>query len=161
GKARRLFLVLLILVAGTAARVKSVAWNDRIMGDMNLFALTARYFAHHGKLDYPFKQDYFGVADYRAMHSPSSQHPPVFPFLAGLMARWMGSDDTFAILKGITFACGVVAMAVALPLATTALQAQAAGPLALGAAAFLPLLVDFSGNGSPFIALAAIMGLLS
>ena len=46
------------IVLGILLRVASIWWNDRLLGDVNLFALTAREYAESGELNYPMKYDF-------------------------------------------------------------------------------------------------------
>lgn len=146
----------LAVVAGVAliARLLALLWNDRLFGDVNLYALVARQWTQTGRLDYPLKFDYFDPAPYLALTSPVSQHPPAWSWLAGLLTRYAGLPDAFAALKLLSLLGG---------LAVVVLGTLIARRLANDRCAFWtgfllslhPLLVDFSANGSPYIAVAA------
>ncbi len=45
-----LIIALIALVTGIILRIASFGWNDRLQGDVNLFALTAREFVFHKRL---------------------------------------------------------------------------------------------------------------
>jgi 4-amino-4-deoxy-L-arabinose transferase-like glycosyltransferase len=105
-------------------------------------------------LEYPLKLDYYGAAPYEALRSQATQHPPLFPFLAGVLSKLTGNGDTFTIAKYICFVMGLVVLRLVLALARVT---PSSIPVALVLASFMPLMVDFSGNGSPYIMLAAIL----
>jgi hypothetical protein len=152
---------LLILVIGTGLRLVSFAWNTRLKGDVALLALTAREFAQHGRLDYPMA---YGPAAYisaQTLTAPATQHPPLFPFLGGLLAIAAGTDDTFLTLKIIDLVGGLLLLAALLAAGLRGgwpFEALVAG---LGIAV-APMLVDYSANGSPYIlsALAILLATL-
>ncbi len=162
--ARRFFLYLTVLLGvvlpGAALRLMSVHWNQRLQGDVNLYALTAREFQRVSRLEYPFKYDYYGASRYESMRAQATQHPPLFPFLGGLVSKLTGNSDTFASLRNICLITGLMLLGLVVELAR-ATPLPVSAPVALTLAAFLPMLVDFSGNGSPYIILAAIFAGLS
>jgi hypothetical protein len=131
-------------------RVASLGWNDRLQGDVNLFALTAREVARNGRLVYPMRYEYSDHVPYLSFETPATQHPPLWPFSAGLLARALGSDDTFAVLKGLSFVAGLLLLWSVLRIG----RGRAAWLLALLFMAVSPLLVDYSANGSPYAAIA-------
>lgn len=144
----RLAVVALVLV-GCALRIWAVAWNDRLQGDVNLFALSAREFAESGTLRYPMKYEYSDSVEYCAPHSTASQHPPLFPLAAGVIARGARTDATFPLLKLLSLAGGLTLLA---SVARRALPRGSAGGLStLAFVGLSPTLVDFSGNGSPYV----------
>ena len=151
-----LALVLGVALAGTMLRLMSVHWNQRLQGDVNLFALSAREFYRESRLEYPLKLDYYGSAPYESLRSQATQHPPLFPFLGGLISKLTGNSDTFTALRYVCFVMGLIVLGLVVVLARiTPLSVSI--PVALALAAFLPMMVDFSGNGSPYIILAAIL----
>ena len=158
-------LAALIAATGLGLRIASFGWNTRIQGDVNLMALTAREFVQHNRLYYPM---IYGGAELRPfmtlnpVGSPATQHPPLYPFLAGLIGKLVGGDDTFSYLKLLDEAGGLALLGALL---WTALRRRDEAPawLAAGAmAAAAPLLVDFSANGSPYIlsTLAILLAIL-
>ena len=68
-------IALLILLAGIILRLISFGWNDRLQGDINLFALTAREFVLNDRLFYPMKFEYSDNVEYITLASPASQPP--------------------------------------------------------------------------------------
>ncbi len=141
--------VVTLLVVGSALRIWAVAWNDRLQGDVNLFALSARELAEAGTLRYPMKYEYSDAVAYCAPYSTASQHPPLFPFAAGILARGAGTDETFSALKLLSLAGGLTLLA---SVARRALSGTSAGALStLAFVGLSPTLVDFSGNGSPYV----------
>jgi len=158
-QSRRFFLYLTLLLGvvlpGTALRLMSVHWNQRLQGDVNLYALTAREFQRVSRLEYPFKYDYYGSSRYESMRAQATQHPPLFPLLGGLVSKLTGNSDTFASLRVICFVTGLIVLGLVVVLARVTPSASI--PVAFLLASFLPIMIDFSGNGSPYIILAAIL----
>ena len=156
--ARRLLLAagLLAIVAGVSLRVVSFTWNDRLQGDVNLFALTAREFAQNGRLHYPMKYEYSDNVDYLALHTPASQHPPLWPLVAGLLGKVLSTDNTFVVLKAM---CEVIGAALLAVVAAMGLHRgyRTEAVAALSCLALSPMLVDFSANGSSYGASALIL----
>lgn len=149
-----------ILGLGLFVRLVAFAWNDRLFGDVNLYALVARQWSETGRLDYPGKFDFFDPTPYLTLSSPVSQHPPAWSWLAGLLASLPLGLDEFAALKVLCLVCGLAVIVLGMALARTLLKnprsidngAITAVGLVL---ALHPMLVDFSANGSPYIAVAA------
>jgi hypothetical protein len=136
-----------------ALRVLSLGWNERLQGDINLFALTARELVQHGRLAYPMVYEYTGQAACSALTTPASQHPPAWPFIAGAVAGVLGTDDTFAVLKAMSLVAGLVLLTTVWLLQRRSSHALGPG-VALGLMALSPLLVDYSANGSMYVAVA-------
>lgn len=138
-----------LLLLGAVLRVWSFEWNDRVQGDIGLFALAAREFADSGQMEYPIKYEFSDRADYCSPRSVVSQHPPLFPWAAGLLARVTPGDDTFFWLKILSELGAILLLGW---LALRALRAPGAGTLVpLGLVVLSPALVDFSANGSPYV----------
>jgi len=78
-------LVWSIAALAIGLRVASLGWNDRLQGDVNLFALTAREVARNGRLVYPMRYEYSDRVPYLSFETPATQHPPLWPFSAGLL----------------------------------------------------------------------------
>lgn len=147
------------LVVGFALRIASFNWNNRLQGDVNLFALAAREFVNHSRLYYPMKIEYSDYVEYQALQAPASYHPPLWSFVCGLLGKAFRTDDTFFILKIMCEVAGV------LLIATIAYFGVRAGwpNEALVAVCFIalsPMLVDFSANGS-YNMLSATMVILA
>lgn len=141
--------VLALVLLGIVLRAWSFQWNDRLQGDVGLFALTAREFVESGALAYPIKYEYSDRVAYCGRRSVASQHPPLFPLLAGVGGRLLATDDTFVLLKLLAAMGGLALLAV---FAARALRPRAAGAIAgLALLAVAPMLVDFSANGSPYV----------
>jgi hypothetical protein len=102
------FIVCVSLALGVAARINSYNANDRLQGDVNLFALTACEFVESGRLFYPFKYDFSSHVTYQQLSDPATQHPPLWPLFAGLSARVFHSHDSFSVLKFLSFLFGVM-----------------------------------------------------
>ena len=145
-----------LLLSGLALRLISFNWNSRLHGDVNLFALTARELAINGKLQYPLKYEYFDKLPYLSLSTPASQHPPLWAWLGGMIARVLGNPDTFSILKGLGILSGM-ALLVALLATAWQMELKAEALVVLGLAALSPALVDFSANGSMYILTALIL----
>jgi hypothetical protein len=147
------FLVVLALLAVTAGgilRIMSFGWNDRLQGDVNLFALTAREFVHHNRLYYPMKFEFTDNVEYEAMESPASQHPPGWPLVAGLVGKAFQTDSTFYILKIV---CEIFGALLIIVVACAGMRFGWRNEMliAVSCISLSPMLVDFSANGSPYI----------
>ena len=91
-KMQRLVLAVVLVCLAFGLRASSFQWNDQLQGDVNLFALTAREFRHSGELRYPIKYEFSDQVPYCEARSVASQHPPLFPFAGGLLARVLDTD---------------------------------------------------------------------
>lgn len=151
------------IIMGVLLRIASFSWNNALNGDVNLFALTAREFALHGKLEYPMKYDYSPWVAYQTLHTPASQHPPLWSVIAGIIAKNLHSDDTFSILKILSEVCGVLLIGSMLCFGK---NFQVLEPffqyllfpptlfIACSLVSLSAVLIDFSANGSPYILMA-------
>ena len=146
----------LLLLAGVGLRGASFAWNTRLQGDINLFALTAREFVQHDRLYYPMKLEFSDHVAYKALASPASQHPPLWPLAAGLLGKVLRTDNTFPLLKLLCQAIGVGLMVLVI-YAGTRRRRPIETIAALAFVALSPELVDYSANGSPYILLATLL----
>lgn len=143
-----------ILGLGLAVRLAAFAWNDRLFGDVNLYALVAREWCSTGRLAYPGKFDYFDPTPYLALSSPVSQHPPAWSWLAGLLTSAHLAPDAFFALKLLCLVFGLAVIALGMGVARILGGTRAAVITGL-LLALHPMLVDYSANGSPYIAVAA------
>ena len=151
-----IILVTVILTGfGITLRWFSFSWNTRLYGDVNLFALTARQIAQSGQLNYPMKYDYSTHVPYFTLNSPAGQHPPLFPLMAGELARLIGVRDTFLILKALTYFWGIILLG--LFLYFTLQQSSVSRWVGLSLVSLSPWLVDYSANGSPYILIACLL----
>ena len=144
------------VAAGIILRILSFHWNDRLQGDVNLVALTAREFVVHNRLYYPMKYEYSDRVAYKVLESPSTQHPILYPFLCGLLGKAFGTDDTFLILKAM---CGFAGILLILVIAFWGAR-SGWGDVTLLAVTYIalsPMLVDFSANGSSYMVSAIII----
>lgn len=146
----------LLLLAGVVLRAAGFAWNTRLQGDVTLFALTAREFVQHDRLYYPFKWEFSDHVAYKTLASPASQHPPLWPFAAGLLGKVLHTDDTFPLLKLLGEAVGI-GLLVVVAYAGWRRGQQAATLAAVAFLASSPALVDYSANGSSYILSAALL----
>lgn len=138
----------LILLVGLSLRCFSLLWNDRIQGDVNLFALTSQELVRNDELRYPIKMDYSKNIPWQTLHSPQSQHPPLWSLAAGTIGKIVGSENTYRILQWMSFFVGI---AIILALRQWLnLSSPETSTTALTLAALSPMLVDFSGNGSQY-----------
>lgn len=144
-----LIITFLALAVGSYLRIASFHWNDRLQGDVNLFALTAREFVNHNRLYYPMKYEYTDHVEYQSLQSPASQHPLLWPFVCGLLGKAFHTDDTFLILKVMCEIAGAFLIAV---LAYIGIRADWPNEalVAICCVALSPMLVDFSANGLEF-----------
>jgi hypothetical protein len=148
-KMQKLVLAVVLVCLALGLRASSFQWNDQLQGDVNLFALTAREFRHSGELRYPIKYEFSDQVPYCEARSVASQHPPLFPFAGGLLARLVDTDATFPILKVLSEFGGALLLLAFAWLAAVAGRPGAFFALALLAAS--PVMVDFSANGSPYV----------
>ena len=148
----------LLLVAGVALRVASFAWNTRLQGDVSLFALTAREYVQHDRLYYPMKWEYSDQVSYKTLASPASQHPPLWPFAAGLLGKLFRTEDTFSLLKLLGEVTGIGLLAIVAFFGWRR-RLWAATLAAVAFLALSPALVDYSANGSSYILSALLLTL--
>lgn len=143
-------ITFLVIIIGLFLRVLSFSWNDRLHGDVNLFALTAREYVSNSRLYYPMKYEYSDNVPYLVLESPASQHPPLWPFVAGLFGKLFSTDDTFTILKVLSLVSGFALIAM---IAYGGFHNGwwLESLLAIIAITISPLIVDFSTNGSFYI----------
>lgn len=141
-------------MAGSILRIWSFQQNTRLYGDVNLFALTARQLAMHGRLTYPMKYDYTPQALYLSPESPASQHPPLWPLLGAILARLWNSPDTFLMLKLFSLFTGFCLWILFLPKPKPPSLTKL---IPFGLISISPWLVDFSTNGSPYILITLIL----
>jgi len=151
-------------ITGVYLRFSSYFWNDALMGDVNLFALTARQYALDGRLEYPMKYEFSKQVAYRTLTTPASQHPPLWPVLASQIAKRINSQDTFSILKLLSELTGIILIAITAIVAREAVGINELNiPNRAGLTTVLlscslvslsAVLVDFSANGSPYILMA-------
>jgi len=137
-----------VVVAGAAVRAAMIPQLDVLHGDVNLFAMSARSLAEHGRLAYPFKYVYLPEFEYRTLSQPAVQHTPLWPAAAGAVAWVLRTDATYPIMQWMSWVCGVATLA-AVPLAMPRQRAWVV-VLAMGMMAAQPFLADFSGTGSPY-----------
>ena len=143
-----------ILALGGVVRLVAFVWNTRLFGDVNLYALVARQWTETGRLDYPGKFDYFDPAPYLTLATPVSQHPPAWSWLAGMLTSIHLAPDEFTALKILCLVFGLTVIALGMSIARALAGSRAALITGL-ALALHPMLVDYSANGSPYIAVAA------
>lgn len=146
----------LVIVIGVLLRIASFSSNGCLQGDVNLFALTAREFVQHDRLYYPMKYEFSENVPYKTLASPASQHPLLWPLAAGLLGKVLSTDATFPLLKLLSEAVGV-GMLMLIGVAGWRQGNVTETPVALTLCALSPILVDFSGNGSPYILIALIL----
>ena len=153
-------LRIIAFLVGLALRLASTTWNTRLYGDVNLFALTARQFVLTGRLDYPIKYDFSVKAPYLALSTPASQHPPLWPFLGGVVAKVFSTTNTFTVLKYLDVLLGMLLLLAIYLIGRKFLHSSQALIL-LWLVACSPALVDFSANGSLYILSSLILILAS
>jgi len=143
-------LAIVSLLCGVCLRFFSFGWNKPINGDVNLFVLTAREFVQNNRLFYPLKWEYSDNVEYVTFSSPSTQHPPLWPFLGGVVGKIFQIDDTFFVLKILTELIGISLLLV---IVCTIFYTKWVNEV-LVVICFMslsPLLVDFSANASSYI----------
>lgn len=151
----RFIIATLLLITGIFLRGLSFTWNTRLYGDVNLFALTAQQIARSGQLSYPMKYDYSPGSPYLSLSSPAGQHPPLYPLLAGGLARVWGTDATFPILKVLSMVFGILILLLFFKIVLQ--ESAVASWISFALVAFSPWLVDYSANGSPYSLIAFLL----
>ena len=146
-------LVLLgLTLAGAVWRLAAFAFNVWPHGDVVLDAAIAESVARDGRLLVPMVDVRYYPIDRFGFGYPPDQHPPLWPLLGALLVPLVG--DGYAALKLVSLLVGVALV----PLTYAALRRVVGqGPAMLAAilvAGSYPL-VDFSGNGSLWVLLAA------
>ena len=102
------------------------------------------------------KFEYSEFVEYPVLQSPASQHPPLWPFLGGLLGKLLTTEDTFKTLKVLCEVVGILLIGV---LACFGLRTGRIKEtiIAVAIIALSPMLVDFSANGSSYILSALIV----
>jgi len=136
------------IAIGILLRISSIWWNDRLLGDINLFALTAREYSESGKLNYPMKYDYSAKTVWGDLRTPQSQHPPLWSYIAGCLAKLFGTKDTYGILQMMSMFAQCLVLWISFKLSKV--FGSACTLYALPVIAFSPMLIDFAGNGSQY-----------
>ena len=137
-----------ILLLGILLRVASIWWNDRLLGDVNLFALTAREYAESGQLNYPMKYDFSEQTSWGASKSPQSQHPPLWSFTAGVLAKILNTNDTFWVLQLMSLFSQVLLLVIMFKISLH--FGYECVLFTMSFVSLSPLLIDFAGNGSQY-----------
>lgn len=101
------------------------------------------------------KYDYTPQAAYLTLESPASQHPPFWPLMGAILARFLGSQDTFLMLKLLALVFGSCLWLTVLIRREDFLEPPKL--LLFGLIAISPWLVDFSTNASPYILIAFLL----
>lgn len=143
------------IVFGILLRIASICWNDRLLGDVNLFALTAREYAESGELNYPMKYDFSEKTSWGSLKSPQSQHPPLWSFVAGSLADILGTKNTYGILQVMSLFAQILLLYITFKLGS--FFGKECVTFILPMVALSPLLIDFAGNGSQYTMGAVLM----
>ena len=143
------------IVLGILLRIASIWWNDRLLGDVNLFALTAREYAESGELNYPMKYDFSEKTSWGSLESAQSQHPPLWSFVAGSLADILGTKNTYGILQGMSLFSQILLLYITFKLGS--FFGKECVTFILPMVALSPLLIDFAGNGSQYTMGAVLM----
>jgi 4-amino-4-deoxy-L-arabinose transferase-like glycosyltransferase len=146
-------ILLVLTAAGAAWRLAAFAFNVWPHGDVVLDSAVAESVAGRGALLVPIVDVRYYPIDPFGFGYPPDQHPPLWPLLAAPLVPLVG--DGYLALKLLSLLVGVALV----PLACVACRPLVGpGPalLTAGLAAGSYPLVDFSGNGSLWILLAAL-----
>jgi 4-amino-4-deoxy-L-arabinose transferase-like glycosyltransferase len=145
-------ILAVVTVLGGLWRVLSFGYNVWPHGDVVIDAAIAESVAWHGRLLVPIVDVRYYPIDQFGFGYPPDQHPPVWPLLGAALTGLVG--DGYTALKLVSLLVGIVVV----PLTYLALRRWVGnGPalLASGLVAASYPLVDFSGNGSLWVLLAA------
>lgn len=138
----------LVIFCGIVLRIASISWNDRLIGDVNLFALTAKEYSESGELYYPMKYDFSRLTKWGELKTPQSQHPPLWSFLAGLFAQVFGTTNTYFTLQVMSLFSQILLLLVMFRLCQ--FFGDDCTLHVLPWISLSPLLIDFAGNGSQY-----------
>lgn len=152
GRSPLLVLALLCLL-GALPRAAALAFNLWPHGDVLLDAAIAESLAWRGALLVPLVDvRYYPIGEF-GFGYPPDQHPPLWPLLGAALVPVLGNG--YAALKLWSYLCGLAVIPLAYLAFRRALgESGALFVAALVAASFL--MIDFSGNGSLWSALAAL-----
>jgi 4-amino-4-deoxy-L-arabinose transferase-like glycosyltransferase len=149
---RSVSILVLLTVLGGLWRLASFQFNVWPHGDVVIDAAISESVAWHGRLLVPFVDVRYYPVERFGFGYPLDQHPPLWPLL-GAPLVWL-TGDGYAALKLVSLLVGTALI----PLAYLALRRHVGNGPALFASALtagsFPL-VDFSGNGSLWVLLAA------
>lgn len=144
-----------VLAFGIILRIASIFWNDRLLGDVNLFALTAKEYSESGKLYYPIKYDFSLLTQWGEFKTPQSQHPPLWSFLAGVLGHSFGINNSYGILQMLSLCSQFLLMWVVYKVCMH--FGRNCVIFVVSAIAISPMMIDFAGNGSQYTLGAGFM----
>src|SRR5215212_2695478 len=149
---RDLGLLGLLTLLGGLWRLASFRFNVWPHGDIVIDAAIAESVASHGRLLVPFVDVRYYPTGQFGFGYPPDQHPPLWPLL-GAPLVWLAGDG-YTALKLVSLLVGIGLI----PLTYLALRRHVGRSPALFASALTAAsfpLVDFAGNGSLWVLLAA------
>jgi 4-amino-4-deoxy-L-arabinose transferase-like glycosyltransferase len=141
-----------LTVLGGVWRLASFGFNVWPHGDVVIDAAIAESVAWRGQLLVPFVDVRYYPIDRFGFGYPPDQHPPLWPLLGAPLVRLVG--DGYTALKLVSLLVGIALV----PLTYVGLRRHVGHGPALFASALTAgsfALVDFSGNGSLWVLLAA------
>jgi 4-amino-4-deoxy-L-arabinose transferase-like glycosyltransferase len=145
-------LLLLLTLAGAVWRVAAFFFNVWPHGDVVLDAAIAENVANRGALLVPFVDVRYYPIDRFGFGYPLDQHPPLWTLLGVPFVRLAG--DGYTALKLVSLLIGIAVIPLAYFMCRPLIGPGPALMTAVLVAGSYPL-VDFSGNGSLWILLAA------
>ncbi len=145
----------LIIFIGVVLRIASIGWNDRLLGDVNLFALTAKEYSESGKLYYPMKYDFSPLTQWGEFKTPQSQHPPLWAFLGGVLGHLLHIHNYYGILQILSLCSQFLLMWVIYKVCLH--FGRNCVIFVVSAIAISPMMIDFAGNGSQYTLGAGFM----
>jgi len=153
------------LVLGCLLRLLALRWHEHPRGDVLLDVGVTRSLAQGEGFRAGFERGTSLALDDRPAppRDVADQHAPLWPLLGVVLAWPVGS--IFAGLKLGSLLCGLLLLVLVRSVATALLAERAAGPappsglpgLAVALVALSFLMVDFSGNGSLYMAQACLV----
>ena len=94
------------------------------------------------------KYDYSAKTVWGELKTPQSQHPPLWSYIAGCLAKLFGTKNTYGILQMMSMFSQCLVLWVSFKLSKV--FGTSCTLYALPMIAFSPMLIDFAGNGSQY-----------
>lgn len=140
--------LLLLTILGAFLRLLAFQFNEIPHGDIYLAFAAGQNFLEKGRLEIPLIAPRSYLEPRYEMGYPLDQHPPLWPLLGAFGTRFTG--DVFATFKVLSFLIGT-AMIPTSYIVFGRVFGKKPALLSSTLIVFSYLLIDYSGNGSPYI----------